>query len=83
MMVDQGGGVGKHAASRVAVTGVCDTVASSCGSGGSSSREAKMTSAGIKRERETPETGDTSHVIPAGVFPVFVLSPWPGQGNKD
>lgn len=62
---------------------VCDTVASGCGSGGSSSREAKLTSAGIKRERETPEAGDTSHVFPAGVFPVFILSPWPGQGNKD
>lgn len=54
MRIDQGGGVGKHAASHVAVTGVCDTVARGCGSGGSSSREAKMTSAGIKRERETP-----------------------------
>ena len=42
-----------------------------------------MTFAGIKRERETLEAGDTSHVFPAGVFPVFILSPWPGQGNKD
>lgn len=84
MPVDQGGGIGKRAASRAAVTRVCDAVASGCGSGGSgSSREAKMTFAGIKRERETLEAGDTSHVFPAGVFPVFKLSPWPGQGNKD